>query len=55
MRLADEQLRRLVLTKLQPASLVRDNEDLFKEVVRQALTKEDLVAIGYRKRQLQVF
>ena len=55
MRIADEDLRRLVLTKLQAANLVRDNEDLFKEVIRQALTKEDLVAIGYRKRQLQVF
>ena len=55
MRIADEELHRLVLTKLQAANLVRDNEDLFKEVVRQALTKEDLVAIGYRKRQLQAF
>jgi Domain of unknown function (DUF4263) len=55
MRIADGELRRLVLTQTQAASLVRDNEELFKEVIRQALTKEDLVAIGYRKRQLGVF
>ena len=34
---------------------MRDNEEVFREVVRQELTKEDVVAVGYRKRQLQVF
>ena len=37
------------------ANLLRDNEEVFNEVVRQALTKADVVAIGYRKRQLQIF
>lgn len=55
MRIADEGLRRLVLSRAQVANLLRDNEEAFNEVVRQALTKEDVVAIGYRKRQLRVF
>jgi hypothetical protein len=55
MRIADEELRRLVLSKAQIAHLMRDNEELFSEVIKQALTKKDLVAIGYRKQQLETF
>lgn len=51
----DEDLQRLVLSKEQAASLVRDNEDVFAEVVRSALTKDDVVALGYRKRQVNAF
>jgi hypothetical protein len=54
-RIADEDLRKLILSKAQVAKLVRDNEELFEEVIKQALTKQDVVAIGYRKSQLQVF
>lgn len=55
MRITDENLRRLVLSKPQVQALLRDNDELFVEVVRSALTKEDVVAVGYRKRQLKVF
>lgn len=55
MRINDENLRRLVLSAPQAKALVRDNQDLFLEVVKQELTKEDVVAVGYRKRQLATF
>lgn len=50
----DADLRRLVLSKEQATSLVHDNEDLFSEVMRSELTKDDIVALGYRKKQLGV-
>ncbi|MCP3718953.1 hypothetical protein [Paraburkholderia sp. CNPSo 3281] len=53
--ITDTELRRLVLSKEQAASLVQDNQDLFSEVVRQAITREDVVALGYRKRQVSTF
>lgn len=55
MRVADADLRRLVLSRMQVTNLLRDNQEVFNEVVRQALTKADVVAIGYRKKQLQIF
>ena len=51
----DEQLRRLALSNLQVRTLFHDNEELFSEVLRSEITKQDVVAVGYRKRQLQAF
>ncbi|MBK5119199.1 DUF4263 domain-containing protein [Burkholderia sp. R-69980] len=55
MKITDEDLRRVVLSSIQAQALVQDNQELFAEVIRSAVTKEDVVAVGYRKRQLQVF
>ena len=54
-KITDEDLRRVVLSSLQAKSLVLDNQDVFAEVVKHALTREDVVAVGYRKKQLRVF
>ncbi|CAG9166080.1 Shedu immune nuclease family protein [Cupriavidus pampae] len=53
--ITDTELRRLVLSKEQAVSLVHDNQDIFAEVIRQEITKEDVVALGYRKRQVATF
>jgi hypothetical protein len=53
--ITDNELRRIRLSNLQARSLVEENEELFAEVVRLSLTKRDVVAIGYRKKQLDVF
>lgn len=53
--ITDSELRKLALSKEQVTSLVQDNQDVFSEVVRQEITKEDVVALGYRKRQLAAF
>jgi hypothetical protein len=55
MKITDEDLRRIVLTNAQATSIVQDNQELFAEVLRSEVTREDVIAIGYRKRQLQVF
>ena len=55
MVIPDEQLRRLVLTNVQARALFQDNEELFAEVLKSEITKQDVVAVGYRKRQLQAF
>lgn len=55
LRINDAELRRMVLSRPQVQALFRDNSEVFAEVVRAALTKQDVVAIGYRKAQLKVF
>lgn len=53
--ITDAELRRLVLSKAQATSLVHENQDVFAEIVRSEITKEDIVALGYRKKQLGAF
>ncbi|WP_199135369.1 Shedu immune nuclease family protein [Delftia sp. ASV31] len=53
--ITDSELRRLVLSKEQAANLVHDNQEVFAEVVQAELTKEDVVTLGYRKKQLAIF
>jgi len=55
MKITDEDLRRVVLSNAQAQTIFHDNQALFAEVLRSAITKEDVIAVGYRKRQLQVF
>lgn len=53
--ITDNELRKLVLSKSQAATLVHDNQDVFLEAVRAEITKDDIVALGYRKKQLGIF
>lgn len=53
--ITDSELRKLVLSKEQATSLVHENQDVFHEVVQSELTKEDIVALGYRKKQVTIF
>lgn len=53
--ITDEMLRKIALTTHQAKNLVNDNEELFTEIIRHSITKKDVVALGYRKRQLVVF
>ena len=53
--ISDEELRKLALSSRQARSLVDSNQDLFAEVLRSSLSKEDVVAVAYRKKQLDVF
>lgn len=55
LRIADEDLRRVVLSNVQARALFQDNQELFAAVLRSEITKDDVVAVGYRKRQLQAF
>jgi len=53
--ITDEELRRIALSSNQARHLVVDNEEIFAEVIKSSITKQDVVAVGYRKRQLEVF
>jgi hypothetical protein len=53
--LPDEILARMALSNTQVQSLVKENQELFAEVMRSELTKTDVVALGYRKQQLEEF
>jgi hypothetical protein len=55
MQITDEALRRVVLSNIQAQALIQNNQELFAEVLKSALTKEDVVAVGYRKQQLDIF
>ena len=51
----DEELRRIAISRRQALSLVADNEELFAEVLKSSITRKDVVALAFRKRQLQTF
>nr|WP_281721953.1 Shedu immune nuclease family protein [Nitrosomonas nitrosa] len=53
--ISDEELRKIALTTYQAKNLVSENQELFAEIVKSEVTTKDLVAVGYRKRQLKVF
>lgn len=53
--ITDEELRRLVLSKEQATRLVQENQEVFSEVAQAEITREDIVALGYRKKQVNVF
>lgn len=53
--ITDEELRRLALTSHQAKYLVSENQELFEQILKSEVTTKDLVAIGYRKKQIEVF
>ncbi|PKN13343.1 MAG: DUF4263 domain-containing protein [Deltaproteobacteria bacterium HGW-Deltaproteobacteria-4] len=55
LKITDEDLRKIVLSSVQAQAIFHDNQELFAEILRSEITKDDLVAVGFRKRQLQVF
>lgn len=53
--ISDEELNRIILSDKQAKSLLHENQELFAEVLRSEVTTEDLIAVGYRKKQLDVY
>jgi hypothetical protein len=53
--ISDDELRKIALTTHQAKTFVTENSELFAEVLRSEVTTEDLVAVGYRKKQLNVY
>lgn len=53
--ITDEELNRIILSDNQAKSLLQENQDLFAEVLRSEVTTKDLIAVGYRKKQLEVY
>lgn len=55
LNVTDEQFAKLLLRPDQAKILIADNQELVLELARSELNKSDIVAIGYRKRQLELF
>lgn len=53
--ITDEELRKIALTTHQAKSFITDNQDLFAEALKSEVTTEDLIAVGYRRKQLSVY
>lgn len=53
--ISDEELRKIALTTHQAKAFLTENQELFAEVLKSEVTTEDLVAVGFRKKQLSVY
>jgi len=53
--ISDEDLKKIAISNNQAKMLLHENEEIFSEVLKSEITKEDIIAIGYRKKQLEVY
>lgn len=53
--ISDEELRRVALNSHQAKAFLVENQALFAEALKSEVTTEDLVAVGFRKKQLGVY
>ena len=51
----DDQLSKMILNRNQVRNLINHNQDLILKLAESEITKEDIVALGYRKTQLERF
>lgn len=54
-KINDSELNKLILNKKQVYKIYQDNIELFKEILEETLTKEDVINLVYRKEQLVYF
>jgi hypothetical protein len=53
--ITDEDLQRLRVSDNQARNLYKDNQEIFEAILKSEITKEDIVTVGYRKKQLEIF
>lgn len=53
--ITDENLNRIILSEIQAKRIIHENQELLSEILRSEVTKEDIVAVGYQKKQLDVY
>ncbi len=53
--ITDEELRKYIVSERQATALLIENPEVLAEVLRTKITKEDIVAIGYRREQLDAY
>ncbi len=51
----DSALDAVLLSVEQASRIVNDNQDILIDAIKHNITKKDIVALGYRKQQLEVF
>jgi hypothetical protein len=55
LHLSDEELRQIILNDSQAKKIFTENEELFVKIAQSEHLKRDLVAVGYRRKQLVQF
>jgi len=51
----DKNLNDIILSKEESLKLISDNPELLEEILKQNISKSDIIALGYRKEQLKIF
>lgn len=51
----DSELSKLLLNKEQASKLIADNFDILEDALKNNITTKDLINLGYRKNQLEIF
>ncbi len=51
----DTSLDAVLLSTEQASRIVSDNQDILIDAIRHNITQTDIIALGYRKKQLQIF
>lgn len=54
-KIDDEKLEELLLSQEQASKIIMDNQDVIVEALKNNITKSDIVALGYRKNQMEKF
>lgn len=54
-KISDEELKKVILTKEQAYSIYKDNQTLFREILNENLTSDDIKNLVYKKEQLTYF
>lgn len=54
-RLSDDDIEHIEITDSQALQMFLHNQEMFSNIVRSGITTEDVIAVGYRKKQLEVF
>jgi hypothetical protein len=53
--ITDSDLARMLLSRKQAQNLINQNQDLILELAKSEVTKRDIVALGFRRSQLERF
>jgi len=53
--ISDEDLNQIILSDKQAKNLLHENQEIFAEILKSEVTTEDIIAVGYRKKQLDVY
>jgi hypothetical protein len=51
----DQELRRFILSEREAAQVIADHPEALAEALRTQVTRKDLVAVAYRRKQLETF
>ena len=54
-QVSDLELSEIILIQSQKRTIIIENQNLFFDVMKSDITKSDIVALGYRKKQLELF